>query len=44
MTVLLHHLKIWKVDEQSYARLIKRQIENGIDAVVPVGQQEKVQL
>nr|WP_139885713.1 dihydrodipicolinate synthase family protein [Campylobacter jejuni] len=37
MTALITPFKNGKVDEQSYARLIKRQIENGIDAVVPVG-------
>lgn len=44
MTALITPFKNGKVDEQSYARLIKRQIENGIDAVVPVGTTGEVQL
>ncbi|MDP8566032.1 dihydrodipicolinate synthase family protein, partial [Campylobacter coli] len=37
MTALITPFKNGKLDEQSYARLIQRQIDNGIDAVVPVG-------
>ena len=37
MTALITPFKDGKLDEQSYAKLIKRQINNGIDAVVPVG-------
>lgn len=37
MTALITPLKNGTVDEETYEKLIKRQIENGIDAVVPVG-------
>lgn len=37
MTAIITPFKNGKVDEQTYAKLIKRQIDNGIDAVVPVG-------
>lgn len=37
MTALVTPLKNDKIDEVSYEKLIKRQIANGIDAVVPVG-------
>lgn len=37
MTALITPFKNGKVDEKSYEKLIKRQINNGIDAVVPVG-------
>ncbi len=37
MTALITPLKNGKIDEATYAELIKRQIANGIDAVVPVG-------
>jgi 4-hydroxy-tetrahydrodipicolinate synthase len=37
MTALVTPLKNGKLDEVGYAKLIKRQINNGIDAVVPVG-------
>ncbi|AXP08640.1 4-hydroxy-tetrahydrodipicolinate synthase [Campylobacter hepaticus] len=37
MTALITPFKNGKVDEQSYERLIQRQIQNGIDAIVPVG-------
>ncbi|MCI6988244.1 MAG: 4-hydroxy-tetrahydrodipicolinate synthase [Campylobacter sp.] len=37
MTAIITPFKDGKVDENSYAKLIKRQIANGIDAVVPVG-------
>ncbi|MGM0624227.1 MAG: 4-hydroxy-tetrahydrodipicolinate synthase, partial [Campylobacterota bacterium] len=37
MTALITPFKNGKLDEQSYEKLIKRQIKNGIDAVVPVG-------
>ncbi|MEA1916052.1 MAG: 4-hydroxy-tetrahydrodipicolinate synthase [Campylobacterota bacterium] len=36
-TALITPFKNNKLDEQSYAALIKRQIDNGIDAVCPVG-------
>ena len=36
-TALITPFKNGKLDEQSYANLIKRQIDNGIDAVCPVG-------
>ena len=36
-TALITPFKNGKIDEESYAILIKRQIENGIDAVCPVG-------
>jgi 4-hydroxy-tetrahydrodipicolinate synthase len=36
-TALITPFKNGKLDEQSYAMLIKRQIDNGIDAVCPVG-------
>ncbi len=37
MTALITPFKYGKVDFNSYEKLIKRQIANGIDAVVPVG-------
>jgi len=37
MTALVTPIKNGKLDEVGYAKLIKRQIDNGIDAVVPVG-------
>ena len=37
MTALITPFKNGKLDKESYAKLIKRQIENGIDVVVPVG-------
>jgi 4-hydroxy-tetrahydrodipicolinate synthase len=37
MTALVTPFKNGKVDEETYAKLIERQIENGIDYVVPVG-------
>lgn len=37
MTALITPLKNGALDENGYARLIKRQIQNGINAVVPVG-------
>ena len=37
MTALVTPFKSGKLDEQSYERLIKRQIKQGIDAVSPVG-------
>ncbi|MFP4332452.1 MAG: 4-hydroxy-tetrahydrodipicolinate synthase [Campylobacterales bacterium] len=37
MTALITPFKDGKIDANSYERLIKRQIDNGIDAVVPVG-------
>ncbi|TKX30009.1 4-hydroxy-tetrahydrodipicolinate synthase [Campylobacter estrildidarum] len=37
MTALITPFKDNKIDEQGYAKLIQRQIDNGIDAVVPVG-------
>ena len=37
MTALITPFKNGKVDEEGYAKLIKRQIKNGIDAIVPVG-------
>jgi len=36
-TALITPFKNGKLDEQSYAALIKRQIDNGMDAVCPVG-------
>jgi 4-hydroxy-tetrahydrodipicolinate synthase len=36
-TALITPFKNGKLDEQSYAALIKRQINNGMDAVCPVG-------
>ncbi len=36
-TALITPFKNGKLDEQKYAQLIKRQIDNGIDAVCPVG-------
>jgi 4-hydroxy-tetrahydrodipicolinate synthase len=36
-TALITPFKNAKLDEQSYAALIKRQIDNGMDAVCPVG-------
>ncbi|MFA5453945.1 MAG: 4-hydroxy-tetrahydrodipicolinate synthase [Sulfurimonas sp.] len=36
-TALITPFKGGKLDEQTYANLIKRQIKNGIDAVCPVG-------
>ena len=37
MTALITPFKNGKIDEETYAKLIKRQIENDIDWVVPVG-------
>ena len=37
MTALITPFKNGKIDEETYARLIKRQIDNDIDWVVPVG-------
>jgi len=37
MTALVTPFKNSKLDEENYEKLIKRQIANGIDAVVPVG-------
>jgi 4-hydroxy-tetrahydrodipicolinate synthase len=37
MTALVTPIKNGKLDEVGYTKLIKRQIDNGIDAVVPVG-------
>jgi len=37
MTALITPFKNGKVDSQTFANLIKRQIDNGIDYVVPVG-------
>jgi len=37
MTALITPFKNGKVDEETYASLIQRQIDNGIDWVVPVG-------
>jgi len=37
MTALITPFKNGKVDEETYAKLIQRQIDNGIDYVVPVG-------
>jgi 4-hydroxy-tetrahydrodipicolinate synthase len=37
MTALITPFKNGKVDEECYARLIQRQIDQGIDSVVPVG-------
>lgn len=36
-TAIITPFKNGKLDEQTYARLIQRQIDNGIDAVCPVG-------
>lgn len=37
MTALITPFKNGKLDKERYAKLIKRQIDNGIDVVVPVG-------
>jgi len=37
MTALVTPIKDGKLNEENYAKLIKRQIDNGIDVVVPVG-------
>ena len=37
MTALITPFKDGKIDEEAYARLIQRQIDNAIDVVVPVG-------
>ncbi|MDA3042950.1 4-hydroxy-tetrahydrodipicolinate synthase [Campylobacter sp. JMF_01 NE2] len=37
MTALITPFKDGKLDEQTYAKLIKRQIDNGINVLVPVG-------
>ncbi|EAH8299522.1 4-hydroxy-tetrahydrodipicolinate synthase [Campylobacter fetus] len=37
MTALITPFKNGKLDEAGYEKLIKRQIKNGIDAIVPVG-------
>jgi 4-hydroxy-tetrahydrodipicolinate synthase len=36
-TAIVTPFKNGKLDEQTYAKLIKRQIDNGIDAICPVG-------
>jgi len=36
-TALITPFKNNKLDEQTYASLIQRQIDNGIDAICPVG-------
>ena len=36
-TAIITPFKNGKLDEQTYAQLIKRQIDNGIDAICPVG-------
>ena len=36
-TAIITPFKNGKLDEQTYAKLIQRQIDNGIDAVCPVG-------
>ena len=36
-TAIITPFKNGKLDEQTYAKLIKRQIDNGIDAICPVG-------
>ncbi len=36
-TAIITPIKNGKIDEATYAKLIKRQIDNGIDAVCPVG-------
>ena len=36
-TAIITPFKNGKLDEQTYARLIQRQIDNGIDAICPVG-------
>ena len=37
MTALITPFKNGKLDEVQFAKLIERQIKNGIDVVVPVG-------
>ncbi|MDR0580284.1 MAG: dihydrodipicolinate synthase family protein, partial [Campylobacteraceae bacterium] len=37
MTAIITPFKDGKIDEQKYEKLIRRQIKNGIDVVVPVG-------
>jgi len=37
MTALITPFKNGKIDEETYAKLIQRQIDNGIDWIVPVG-------
>jgi 4-hydroxy-tetrahydrodipicolinate synthase len=37
MTALITPFKNGKIDDETYAKLIKRQIDNSIDVVVPVG-------
>ncbi|MBQ6224650.1 MAG: dihydrodipicolinate synthase family protein, partial [Campylobacter sp.] len=37
MVAIITPFKNGKVDEVSYAKLIKRQIDNGINVIVPVG-------
>lgn len=37
MTALITPFKNGEIDEETYAKLIKRQIDNGIEVVVPVG-------
>ena len=36
-TAIITPFRNGKLDEQTYAQLIKRQIDNGIDAICPVG-------
>ena len=36
-TAIITPFKNGQLDEQTYAKLIRRQIENGIDAICPVG-------
>jgi len=36
-TAIITPFKNGKLDEACYAKLIKRQIDNGIDAICPVG-------
>ncbi len=43
MTALITPFKNGKVDLEKYESLIKRQIAQGINVVVPVGKQERVQ-
>lgn len=37
MTAIITPFKNGKIDEETYAKLIKRQIKNGIDCVIPAG-------
>ena len=36
-TAIITPFRNGKLDEQTYAKLIQRQIDNGIDAICPVG-------